>query len=143
MKFLAAAALLLIACTVQVQAFAPRALGGISRGRTRVFGKVSDVSAEEFERTIAEGGAAVVDVYARWCGPCQVLAPELEKVAEKMGERITFMKMDSDVEQDIASRLEVYALPTLLLYKDGELVKRLEGAFPAKILEQELESVFS
>jgi len=52
------------------------------------------------------------------------------------------MKMDSDVETEIASRLEVYALPTLLLYKDGQLITRLEGAFPAKMLTEELEKVF-
>uniref|UniRef100_A0A7S1XYR2 Thioredoxin domain-containing protein n=1 Tax=Phaeomonas parva TaxID=124430 RepID=A0A7S1XYR2_9STRA len=76
------------------------------------------------------------------CSHSQVLAPELEKVADHFEERITFMKMDSDVETEIASRLEVYALPTLLLYKDGQLITRLEGAFPAKMLTEELEKVF-
>jgi len=81
----------------------------------------------------------LVDVYATWCGPCQMMAPELEKVAKELGDTVRVVKMDSDKYPETSGRLRVQGLPTLILFEGGgtgKELKRLEGGMAADDLVQ-------
>lgn len=91
----------------------------------------------ELELAVQQGKPVVVDFYATWCGPCQMLTPELVKVAARLQDRVTILKVDTDVETEIASELDIQALPTLLFFKDGNMkpVAKVEGLVSADWLE--------
>ena len=77
--------------------------------------------AEDFEKEI-QGEIVIVDFYADWCGPCQMLAPNLEQLDREMPVKI--VKIDTDLVPEIARMFRVMSIPTLLLFKNGQLVKR-------------------
>jgi thioredoxin 2 len=70
----------------------------------------------------------LLDVFATWCGPCQLVAPQLQAVALKMGTKLRVCKMDSDKEQSTAAQFRIQGLPTLILFQGGKEVNRVEGA---------------
>jgi thioredoxin len=76
----------------------------------------------------------LVDFYATWCGPCKMLSPILSQVQTLMNRKIRVAKIDTDKYPEIAGRFEVHALPTLILFKKGEPVHRMEGVQPAEQL---------
>lgn len=92
-------------------------------------GAVAELTGDEL---LSEIGFAesplLVDVYAKWCGPCQLMAPELEKAAKELGQRIRVAKLDSDAEPEVSSTLGIEGLPTLLLFKGGKEIERVQGA---------------
>ena len=73
----------------------------------------------------------LVDFYAPWCGPCQLMTGILDKVSETMKDKVQIVKINTDNYPDLASQYKVYALPTLVLFKDGEPVDRVEGVIQA------------
>jgi thioredoxin 1 len=88
--------------------------------------KVSD---ETFDETVVGSDTPViVDFWAEWCGPCKMIAPVLEEIAEEHPEKLRVVKLNVDDNPDTARRYEVMSIPTLLVFKDGENVKRLVGA---------------
>ena len=82
----------------------------------------------------------LVDFYATWCGPCQMMASELEQVNIVLGQRLKIVKIDTDKYPHIASKYQVQALPTLMLFKEGRPVEKMEGAMPAHQLIPHLEN---
>ncbi|MCM1983554.1 thioredoxin [Lyngbya confervoides] len=79
----------------------------------------------------------LVDFYATWCGPCRMLSPILSQVQTLLKDKIQVVKIDTDKYPDLAQKFSVHALPTLVLFKAGVPVHRLEGVAPAeKIIEQ-------
>ena len=76
----------------------------------------------------------LVDFYAHWCGPCKMIAPILEEIADEQGEALQVAKLNVDEAGDVARRFEVMSIPTLILFKDGEPVKRIVGAKPKQAL---------
>ena len=94
-----------------------------------------------FEEMIQQADKPVlVDFYATWCGPCQLLAPILEEVNIKMHDRLQVVKIDADRYSDLATDHQVNALPTLILFKAGQEIDRLEGFKKADLLIAHLES---
>ena len=83
------------------------------------------ISSNEFDATILSG-IVLVDFFANWCGPCKMLSPVLEKVSSDYP-NIHFVKLDVDKSGDIAMRYQVQSIPTLLVFKDGNLVERQVG----------------
>jgi thioredoxin len=73
----------------------------------------------------------LVDFYAPWCGPCQLMTKILDKVSETMKDKVQIVKINTDNYPDLASQYKVYALPTLVLFKNGEPVDRFEGVIQA------------
>ena len=80
----------------------------------------------------------LVDFYATWCGPCQMMVPILDQVNQDMKEQIQVVKIDTDKYPQIASEYHITALPTLVLFKQGQPVDRIEGVMPAPDLIQRL-----
>jgi len=80
----------------------------------------------------------LVDFWAEWCGPCKVIAPILEEIAQEQGDKISIAKLNVDDSLDVTRRYDVMSIPTLLLFKDGEPKARLVGAKPKAQLLQEL-----
>ena len=74
----------------------------------------------------------LIDFYATWCGPCQMLVPILSQVQQLMKGKIQVVKVDTDRYPKLAQRFQVQALPTLVFLKDGQPVQRLEGVLPAE-----------
>jgi thioredoxin len=88
-----------------------------------------------FEDVIANSDLPVlVDFYATWCGPCQMMSKILEQVNSELQGQLKIIKIDTDRYPQIASQYQVQALPTLILFKGGESVDRLEGVLPAEQL---------
>ena len=79
----------------------------------------------------------VVDFWAEWCGPCKMLSPVLESLAKEY-DGITFVAVDSDANPELSVRFDVMSVPTLLVFRDGQLAKRLVGARPRAALLEEL-----
>ncbi|MBM0741857.1 thioredoxin [Phormidium sp. CLA17] len=93
-----------------------------------------------FDEMIAGSELPVlVDFYATWCGPCQMMAKILEEVNAHMKEQIKIVKIDTDKYPHIASQHQIHALPTLVLFKQGQPVERIEGVLPADQLVQRLQ----
>ncbi|ACB51739.1 thioredoxin M [Crocosphaera subtropica ATCC 51142] len=92
-----------------------------------------------FEEMLSTSTVPVlVDFYATWCGPCQMMSPILEQVGTQMRNRLQVVKIDTDKYPGIASKYGIQSLPTLVLFKKGEPVERLEGAMQASQLIQHL-----
>lgn len=87
---------------------------------------VKHVNKEEFENLIKQEKIVVVDFFAVWCGPCQMLTPVLEDLSNELTE-IDVLKIDIDEEQELAISMEIEVVPTVMLFKNGEKRKVLEG----------------
>ena len=75
-------------------------------------------------------GLSLVDFWAVWCGPCQVIAPVIEQLAEQMAGKVKFAKLDTDTNQNTAVRFNVRSIPTIMFFKDGKHVDTVIGADP-------------
>lgn len=95
-----------------------------------------------FDEMVSESDVPVlVDFYATWCGPCRVMAQILEQVNDQMNERLRIVKIDTEKYPQIASQYRIEALPTLVLFKDGQPVERIEGVAPADQLLKHLQTI--
>ena len=83
----------------------------------------------------------LVDFYATWCGPCQMMTPILEQVGSTLRDRLQVVKIDTDKYPNLASKYQVEALPTLVLFKDGEPAEKIEGVHQAPQLIQHLSNL--
>lgn len=83
----------------------------------------------------------LVDFYATWCGPCQMMAPILEQVGATLRDRLQVVKIDTDKYPNLASKYQIEALPTLVLFKDGQLAEKIEGVQQAPQLIQHLSTL--
>ncbi|HSD77077.1 MAG TPA: thioredoxin [Solirubrobacteraceae bacterium] len=102
-------------------------------------GTLNDVTDTTFQAEVLEADRPVlVDFWAPWCGPCRVVAPVLEEIA---GERpdLRIVKLNVDENQQTAARYDVLSIPTMILFRDGQVAKKVIGAYPKKRLEAELE----
>ncbi len=87
---------------------------------------IKQLTDDNFEGGVS-AGVVLVDFYADWCGPCRMLAPIVEELAQEMGSKITVAKVDTDKSVNVAAKFEVTSIPTLILFKNGKIVKRVVG----------------
>ena len=94
----------------------------------------------DFANTVSESDKVVlVDMWAEWCGPCKMMEPVLEQIAEEYSDKITVAKLNIDHNQDTPLKFNVMNIPTLILFRNGEEIDRIVGALPKKQLLSKLE----
>ena len=93
--------------------------------------KVVTVSEENWEQEVLKSETPVlVDFWAQWCGPCRMVAPVLDQIAEEMDGKVRIVKLDVDANQQIAYQFQVSSIPTFILFKGGQMADRMMGAAP-------------
>jgi len=98
---------------------------------------VSKVSDSDFEAQVLKSTEpVVVDFWAEWCGPCKMIAPALEEIAGTMNGKVKIVKLNVDENPQTAAKYGIMSIPTLMLFKNGELASRQVGAAPRQKLEQ-------
>lgn len=101
-------------------------------------------SPKQLADLVAEPGKTVlVDFWAGWCGPCRALAKELPAVQAEFGDNFTIAKVNVDEQQELAAHFRVTSIPMMLAFKDGEAVKMLVGAQPARSIIEQLKPVLT
>jgi len=100
---------------------------------------ITILSDDTFATTVAEDGEPVlVDFWAEWCGPCKMIAPILDEIADEQVGTLKIAKLNVDEAPNTARQYEVMSIPTMILFKDGEPVKKIVGAKPKEALLGEL-----
>lgn len=99
---------------------------------------VREISESQFQSEVLDAGKPViVDFWAPWCGPCRMVAPELEKLAGKVGDSVAFVKVNVDEARDVAMRYGIMSIPTIAKFEGGNLVTQVVGARGADALGRE------
>ena len=98
-------------------------------------GNAVAVTEQNFEREVLQSPVPVlVDFWAAWCGPCRTIAPAVEEIATEYNGQLKVVKVDVDENQEVSIRYGVQSIPTLMIFKSGNVVERLIGAYPKNIL---------
>ena len=106
--------------------------------------KPADVNDREWEQEVLKSDLPVlVDFWAPWCGPCRMVAPIVEELANEYSGKVRFYKLNTDDNVDTASKYGIRSIPTLLVFKDGQMVDQLIGFRPKSDLKRSLEKALS
>lgn len=101
---------------------------------------MKEISQKDFDEIVVNNeGVTLVDFWAKWCGPCKMLAPVLE-VVEKDLEQVKFVKVDVDENEELADKYQISTIPTLLIFKDGKVIDTLVGFMPKDSLKAKISS---
>lgn len=105
-------------------------------------GGLVELNEKNFDDIVAGGKPVLVDFWASWCGPCQFMLPIFDKLAKKYSDKIVFARLNVDDNQSVASRYDVYAIPTFMVFQDGKAVDRAVGAVGEPGLESLIKKHF-
>jgi thioredoxin 1 len=102
-------------------------------------GKALEITDANFSEIINSDKPVLVDFWAEWCGPCKIIGPVVDRLAESYEGQAIIGKVDVDMNPETAMKFGIRSIPTLLLFKDGEIVDKVIGAVPAVVLEEKLQ----
>ena len=105
-------------------------------------GKYIELTNDNFESVTSEG-VALVDFWAPWCGPCRMIAPVIEELADEYDGKAKICKVNTDEEQEIAVKFGIRSIPTLIFLKDGQVVDQIVGAQSKQVLAEKLDSLLA
>ncbi|GGE17929.1 thioredoxin [Marinithermofilum abyssi] len=94
---------------------------------------IQNVTDQTFDKAVSEN-LVLVDFWAPWCGPCKMIAPVLDEIDQEVGDKVTIAKVNVDENPDTAGRYGVMSIPTLMIFKNGEMVDKLHGFQPKEQL---------
>jgi len=103
-------------------------------------GKYIELTSENFDATVKEG-VVLIDFWAPWCGPCRMIAPVIEELAEDYAGKAKICKVNTDEEQELAMRFGIRSIPTIIFMKDGEIVDQMIGAASKAAFADKLDSL--
>ena len=99
------------------------------------------ITGKEFEEKVIKSDKPVlIDFFATWCGPCKMMSPIVEQIAEELEDKVNVYKIDTDKDQELAYKYEIMSIPTFLIFKDGKLVNKLVGMRDKEELMKELKN---
>ena len=99
--------------------------------------KITDADFDDF---VKKYNTIVIDCWAPWCGPCRIVGPVIDELAKEMQGKIVFGKLNVDENQKTSMKYQIMSIPTMLIFKNGNLIDKLIGAIPKDQLKQKLES---
>ena len=103
-------------------------------------GKYIELNASNFDETV-KSGVSLVDFWAPWCGPCRMVAPVIEELAADFEGKANIYKVNTDEEQELAVRYGIRSIPTILFFRDGEIVDQMIGASSKQAFKDKLDSL--
>ncbi len=107
-------------------------------------GKAVPVSSTTWDAEVDKAsGLVLVDFWAVWCGPCQMVAPIVEELATEYDGKVKVLKLNTDEHPDIAGRYGIMSIPTLLFFKGGQPVEKVVGAVPKRVLKEAIDKLLS
>ena len=99
----------------------------------------ADVTAQDFDKEVLQSDVPVlVDFWAEWCGPCRMIAPSVDAIAGEYAGKLKVLKLNIDKEASTAAKYGVMSIPTLILFKKGQIVEQIVGAMPKQKLEEKI-----
>ena len=103
---------------------------------------VTSVTNDTFDDVVIKSqGLVMVDFWATWCGPCKIVAPVVEELAQEYEGKVTFVKVNTDENADLASRYNIRGIPTLMFFKEGDVKDQVVGAVPKAQLKSKIDSL--
>ena len=111
----------------------------MERLQTMTSGEVLVLDDNNLAETVREHPFVVLDCWAEWCGPCKMVAPVIEQLAKEYAGRITFAKLNIDENMGTAMKYQISAIPTMLVFRNGEMAGQIIGALPKNHIEQKLQ----
>jgi thioredoxin 1 len=102
---------------------------------------VTSVTVDTFDQVVLQApNLVMVDFWATWCGPCKIVAPVVEELAQEYAGKVNFAKVNTDENPDLASRYNIRGIPTLIFYKDGKVLDQVVGAVPKAQLKSKIDT---
>ena len=103
---------------------------------------LTNLKSAEFEKEVLKSQTpAVVDFYADWCGPCRMVSPIIEQLSKEYAGKVKFAKVNTDENPDIALKYGIMSIPTIIVFKNGQVASTVIGAGPASMYKQKIDAV--
>jgi thioredoxin 1 len=102
---------------------------------------VFEVTSSNWDNEVLKAqGLVMIDFWAAWCGPCRMISPTVEELAKEYGGKIKVMKLNTDENSEIASRYKIMGIPTVIFFKDGNMLDQIVGVVPKQHLKAKIDS---